>query len=194
MGSFYRCIEACNTFSLLQSHHQSSIHHQSVTLPSMNRYLFLCVYHVHVKFLPFIWCQRRADSRLTASQCSFESLIKYHLPKAAHPAFAPPPHPRSEWRKMEKRKKTVEKRKRKGQEWWMLCVCLSFPITELCLLKRRCISHFCLWLMKSRLWLGGSVWNTHCFSSHSAFTSVTKCQISRSHSAIHSPLCNSPDL
>lgn len=181
-------------YLLLQLHLQSSIHHQSITMPSVNRCLFLCMYHVHVMFVPFIWCQHQNDSRLTASRCSFQSRIKYHLPKAAlsHSAFF---FPSSSWMEEDrKEKKTVEKRKRKGHEWWMLCVCLSFPITELCLLKRRCISHFCL----SDWWRAGSDWGAvcfkHCFTSHSAFTSVTKHRIGHSHSAMHSPLCNFPDL
>lgn len=67
---------------LLQPHRQSSIHHQSIALPSVNRYLFLCGYHMHVMFAPFIWCQRQTGSRLTASWCSFQSLIKNHLPNS----------------------------------------------------------------------------------------------------------------
>lgn len=62
----------------------------------------------------------------------------------------------SSWKEEEK-KTGGGRKKRKGHEWWMLCVCLSFPITELCLLKRRCICHFCL----SDWWRAGSDWG-HC--------------------------------
>lgn len=72
-----------------------------------------------------------------ASQCGFETLIKYSCLKDLlfFSSFAfcfscPCP----EWRD---RRRGKEGEKWKGHEWWMLCVCLSFPITELCLLKRR---------------------------------------------------------
>lgn len=126
---------------------------------------------MHVMFFPFIWCQSQTNSRLTASRCSFQSLIKYHLPKAAlsHSAVAFFP-PLTLVLNGGRWKREKDSRKRKGHEWWMLCVCLSFPITELCLLKCRCISHFCF----SDWWRAGSDWGAvclkHCFASHSPFT------------------------
>lgn len=92
---------------------------------------------------------------LTASQHSFQSLITYHQKRHFHVLpfffFVFVLNGGREKDRGEKRKK------RKGHEWWMLFVCLSFPITELCLLKRRCISHFCL----SDWWRAGSDWG-HC--------------------------------
>lgn len=145
-------------YLLLQLHLQSSIHHQSITMPSVNRCLFLCMYHVHVIFVPFIWCQYQNDSRLTASRCSFQNMIKYHLPKAAlsHSAFF---FSSSSWMEEDrKEKKTVEKKK-KERSWVMDALCLSV-IPNYWTLPFKASLHFSflpLWLMKSRLWLGGSV-------------------------------------
>lgn len=84
----------------------------------------------------------------------------------------------------------------------MLCVCLSFPITELCLLKRRSdaflISAF-LTDEEQTLTGGHCVFKKNCLTSHSVFTSDTIHRSGRSCSAaflqhnffficIHSPV------
>lgn len=145
-------------YLLLQLHLQPSIHHQSITMPSVNRCLFLCMYHVHVMFVPFIWCQHQNNSRLTASRCSFQSLIKYHLLKAAlsHSAFffiiliLILNGGRQKWEKDSRKKE---------RSWVMDALCLSV-IPNYWTLPFKATLHFSflpLWLMKSRLWLGGSV-------------------------------------
>lgn len=163
--SVYSCTWVASTCALKHAtlyllpwpHLQSSIRHQSITLPSVNRYLFLCPYQVHVMFIPFIWCQHQTDSRLTASRCSFQSLIKYHLPKAALfcSAFASS----SSWMEEDrKEKKTVEKKK-KERSWVMDALCFSV-IPNYWTLPFKASLHFSflpLRLMKSRLWLGGSM-------------------------------------
>lgn len=68
-----------------------------------------------------------------------------------------------------------EREKRKGQEWWMLCVCLSFPITELCLLKRRSDAFLISAFLtdEEQALTGGTVCFKHRLTSHSLFTSDT---------------------
>lgn len=107
--------------------------------------------------------------------------------------------PCPEWRD---RRRGKEGEKWKGHEWWMLCVCLSFPITELCLLKRRSdaflISAF-LTDEEQTLTGGHCVFKKNCLTSHSVFTSDTIHRSGRSCSAaflqhnffficIHSPV------
>lgn len=68
-----------------------------------------------------------------------------------------------------------EREKRKGHEWWMLCVCLSFPITELCLLKRRSDAFLISAFLtdEEQALTGGTVCFKHRLTSHSVFTSDT---------------------
>lgn len=139
------------------------------------------VYHMHTIFIYFILCPCQADSMLTASQCSFQSLITYHQKRrfCVLPFF---PHPRPEWRKRKRR----GKKKKKERSWVMDALCLSV-IPNYWTLPFKASLHFSFlpfWLMKSRLWLGALCFK-HCLASLSAFTSVTICHIARSCSAMH---------
>lgn len=67
----------------------------------------------------------------------------------------------------------------------MLCVCLSFPITELCLLKRRSDAFLISAFLtdEEQALTGGTVCFKHRLTSHSVFTSDTVHCSSRSCSA-----------
>lgn len=60
----------------------------------------------------------------------------------------------------------------------MLCVCLSFPITELCLLKRRSDAFLISAFLadEEQALTGGIVCFKHCLTNHSVFNSNTLLQ------------------
>ncbi len=126
-----------------------------------------------------------AVSRLMTLQCDFQKNDEiFSSKRRVLPFFTCFSHPCPEWRDR-RRERENEREKWKGHEWWMLCVCLSFPITELCLLKRRSDAFLISAFLtdEEQALTGGTVCFKHRFTSHSLFTSDTIHCISLSCSA-----------